>query len=596
MLNLSFISRAAQGRCTLESTFVRLTMLSALLACFFQSAQAANHDQVYLPLDSVRAGPFPVACSNLAHDTARLAQLGGPVSDYWEGIANTDNGTNVPRYLTDILAEPASTLQFGLQVPDDRGLYRGFAGTTLPIVLLACYPTTLANIRSDYTLPDGQVVPKMERAGDVPIFPAGTARLPLILYSHGLGGSPVGQDYLSTLAVLASNGYLVVAPFHGDARITRIRLQDLNDLFYLTREFDRYVELQAMRPLALSRTLDYLLTQPAWAARIDTSRIGGFGASLGGEAMLLAMGARLTQSISTLSSRTVQNEPRIKAAAGYVPYAGVSFLPAFGNDQSGADGVAKPWLAISGTSDTTAPIRMSEQAINRMQGSRYLVALEGVEHKYLPEYANDVFTWVLTFLDAHVKDDRAALARLVRMGQVVGGLDDKVRVDYTAPTSAAGSELLVTEYRHQDTGHFINAIGQWEVDLVNGYSKWKPTGFQFKVVGDNGFSSPACRFYFLGNGSDLLGGRDSLYLSPDPAVCSFGKARPMEWNSLGTPVSVTRADNLGNCPTGTIAVNVLFNNLQSGAMNHRFVSSNAARDESLRGGWINQGVAFCAPL
>jgi predicted dienelactone hydrolase len=537
-----------------------------------------------------------VACSNLAHDTARLAQLGGPVSDYWEGIANTDNGANVPRYLTDILAEPASTLQFAMAVPDDRGLYRGFAGSNLPMVLLACYPTTDANIRLDYSLPDGQRIPRMQRAGEAPVFPAGSARLPLILYSHGLGGSPVGQDYLSTLAILASHGYIVVAPFHGDARITRIRLQDLNDLLYLTREFERYVELQAMRPLALSRTLDYLLTQPDWASRIDTSRIGGFGASMGGEAMLLAMGARLTQSFSTLSSRTVHNEPRIKAAAGYVPYAGMSFLPAFGDDQSGVDGVSKPWLAISGTADTTAPIRLAEQAINRMKGSRYLVALEGIEHRYLPEYANDVFTWAVTFLDAHVKEDSAALARLVRMGQVAGGLDDRVRVDYSAPSTLRGNEVLISEFRHAGTGHFINAIGQSEADLVAGFAQWSPTGYTFKAVLDGGFSSAACRFYYLGNGNNLLGGRDSLYLSPDPAVCNYGKARPAEWNNLGTQVSVTRADATGNCPSGTIAVNVLFNNLQSGAVNHRFVSSNAAREESLRGGWVNQGVAFCSPI
>jgi predicted dienelactone hydrolase len=518
------------------------------------------------------------------------------VSDYWEGIANTDNGANVPRYLSDILAEPAFTLQFGLAVPDDRGLYRGFAGSTLPVVLLACHPTSAANIRPDYSLPDGQRIPRMQRAGEVPILPDGQARLPLILYSHGLGGSPVGQDYLSTLAILASHGYIVVAPFHGDARITRIRLQDLNDLFYLTREFERYVELQALRPLTLSRALDYLLAQPDWASRIDSTRIGGFGASMGGEAMLLAMGARLTQSFSTLSSRTVHNEPRIKAAAGYVPYAGMSFLPAFGNDQAGAEGVTRPWLAISGTADTTAPIRLMEQAVNRMKGSRYLVALEGIEHRYLPAYADDVFTWAVTFLDAHVKEDAAALARLVRMGQVVGGIEDRVRVDYTAPSALRGNEVLVSEFRHAGTGHVINAIGQAEADLVAGFGQWSPTGFHFKAVLDGGFSSAACRFYYLGNGTQLLGGRDSLYLTPDPAVCSYGKARPSEWNNLGTPVSLARTDAQGNCPAGTIAVNVLFNNLQSGAVNHRFVSSNAARDESLRAGWVSQGIGFCAPL
>ena len=48
-------------------------------------------------------GAFPVACSNLAHDTARLAQLGGTIDDYWSGAND--------HYVGDILLEPASTLK-----------------------------------------------------------------------------------------------------------------------------------------------------------------------------------------------------------------------------------------------------------------------------------------------------------------------------------------------------------------------------------------------------------------------------------------------------------------------------------------------------
>lgn len=555
-------------------------------------ADASNHALSVPPLGS---GPHPVACSNLAHDEARMNQIGGLPAEFWEGIANTDNGGNIPRYITDILLEPGATPIFGLAIPDDRGLYRGFAGTTLPIVMLVCYPTSPANIRSDYRLPDAQWIPKMQRAGEAPIFPEGATKLPLLLYSHGLGGSPVSDTYLGTIHILASHGYIVAAPFHADARITRIRLADLNDIFYLAREFERYVELQALRPLALHQALDYLLMHPDYATRIDLNRIGGFGASMGGEAMLLAMGARLTQSFSTLSSRTVQNEPRIKAAAGYVPYGGYGFLPAFGDDQHGVEGMTKPWLAVSGTADTTAPIGLMEQAVNRMKGSRYVVALDGVPHEYKPEYSQDVFTWVVTFLDAHVKDDLAALSRLVRMGSVQGGLRDAVRVDYTAPRAASANEVIISELRHDSTGHFVNAFGQGEVDFVLSYPGWRKTGLDFKAIVDNGASSPTCRFYFLGNGLDLMGGKDSLYITPDPALCNYGKSRPGEWNLLATGISLARAVN-GVCPTNTLAVNVVYNNQTSGALNHRFVTSNSAIAESERGGGVNQGVALCAPL
>ena len=47
---------------------------------------------------------------------------------------------------------------------------------------------------------------------------------------------------------------------------------------------------------------------------------------------------------------------------GYVPYFGIDVYPAFGRDLQGLDGVTLPYLAISGTADTTAPIRPSSAA------------------------------------------------------------------------------------------------------------------------------------------------------------------------------------------------------------------------------------------
>ena len=74
------------------------------------------------------------------------------------------------------------------------------------------------------------------------------ARLPLIVYSHGLGGSPIGAGYVQVLVQLAAHGFMVAAPFHGDARFSRVRIEDLSDLVYLIRDFDRVVEMQLMRP------------------------------------------------------------------------------------------------------------------------------------------------------------------------------------------------------------------------------------------------------------------------------------------------------------------------------------------------------------
>ena len=95
---------------------------------------------------------------------------------------------------------------------------------------------------------------------------------------------------------------------------------------------------------------------------------------MGGETLLLLGRRRAHHSSPGLSSARVGGDPRIKAAVGYVPYFGQPLLPAFGRDQQGLDGVALPYLAISGTADTTAPLAVTVQGIRRLAGPRMLVA------------------------------------------------------------------------------------------------------------------------------------------------------------------------------------------------------------------------------
>ena len=126
---------------------------------------------------------------------------------------------------------------------------------------------------------------------------------------------------------------------------------------------------------------------------------------MGGETMLLLGGAGLTTSYFDIGSswKQVTRDPRIKAAVGYVPYFGQPILPAFGRDQHGLDGINLPFLGISGTADTTAPITETKIGMSRLTGTRELVALSGVTHGFDDASTNDIFTWMLTFLDAEVR-------------------------------------------------------------------------------------------------------------------------------------------------------------------------------------------------
>ena len=89
---------------------------------------------------------------------------------------------------------------------------------------------------------------------------------------------------------------MVAAPFHGDPRFSRVRIEDISDVVFLFSNFDRVAEMELMRPLSLKVMLDKLLANPGYSPGIDTDRIVGFGASLGGEAMMLLAGAKLTTS------------------------------------------------------------------------------------------------------------------------------------------------------------------------------------------------------------------------------------------------------------------------------------------------------------
>jgi predicted dienelactone hydrolase len=349
---------------------------------------------------------------------------GEDVTSYWEGAPS---GDGTPRYATDLLADPGNTLIATVTAPQDSNLYGSFAGDNVAFVVLACYPTTVDNPFDNLLLPTGKVVPHMQTGSDPPLFADNSARYPVVAFSHGYSGSPLSNDYISALSVFASYGYVVIAPFHGDLRFSDLRIDNLGnviDLFPLSN----FTALQALRPLSISAALDLMLAHPQWQGHIDSTRIGGFGASMGGETMMLLGGGGLTTSYFDvgLSWQQVTRDPRIKAAVGYVPYFGQPVLPAFGRLQHGLDGIDLPFLGISGTADTTAPIREVEIGMSRLTGTRRLVALSGVPHGFDLASTDDIFTWTLTFLDAEVNGNPAAQELLSTMGSVAGGGDDSV--------------------------------------------------------------------------------------------------------------------------------------------------------------------------
>jgi hypothetical protein len=581
--------------CAINRIFFAPAILSLALALPGFAATLTNHQIEMAP---VAAGTYPVACSNLAHDTTRLAQIGGPVSDFWDGKND--------RYVGDILLEAADTLIARPTVPNSN-LYPGRRNSSLDFVVITCYPTDISNTRPDYILPDGQRLPRMQRAGQLPILapqtciaifppPAGCGRWPLIVFSHGLASSPVDNKSIDFLVRLASYGYIVSAPFHGDGRFSRLSIDDLSDVWYVITNFDRIVELQALRPFAVKSVIDLMLANPQFSPHVDAANIGGIGGSMGGATMTWLLGAELTRSYPGLSSTPTVRDNRIKAAVGYVPYAGQRFLPAFGDDNATAKNVSTPYLSISGTADTTAPIVMMEQAMNNFRGTRYQVALAGVEHTYRVDYADDVFGWVVPFFAAHLKGDRAALDRLTRTKNIRGAIDDNLTIDYTAPTALGNGEKLVDEFYNIYLRHFgllANQSDKSFVDSGGAGPGWIRTTQQFKgytVPNLNEIrpanQAPVCRFY--------VPVVNTHFYSAEKADCDLVKRIGGIYE--GDEFWITRALTT-SCPTGTLAVTRLYNNrAQQLDSNHRYTTSASTVRAMVREGWLDEGVVMCAPL
>ena len=110
-------------------------------------------------------------------------------------------------------------------------------------------------------------------------FPDGDRKYPLVLLSHGTGGSAFSLAWLAE--ALAREGYIVAAlNHHGNTGA---------EPKYLLQGFLLWWE----RPRDIKAVLDRLLDDESLRDRIDRERIGVAGFSLGGYTALSAVGARL---------------------------------------------------------------------------------------------------------------------------------------------------------------------------------------------------------------------------------------------------------------------------------------------------------------
>lgn len=190
--------------------------------------------------------------------------------------------------------------------------------------------------------------------------PVAGDRLPIVLMSHGTGGS--FATHSDTALALAASGYVVVAPLHsGD------NYRDDSDVGKPNWFPDR------SRHLRLA--LDAALGKWRGASHIDRQRVGVFGfsggattalISIGGAPDLQAVPAHCKQHPEFVCGlmapaaplpQTWSSDPRIRAAVIVAPGLGFAFAP------DGLRNVHVPVQLWAGTADTTVPAATNAQLI-----------------------------------------------------------------------------------------------------------------------------------------------------------------------------------------------------------------------------------------
>lgn len=260
------------------------------------------------------------------------------------------------------------------------------------------------------------------RNRDIPVriyLPESHPPAPVLLFSHGLGGSRAGSKFLGEQ--WAARGYVAVFVQHEGSDEA------------VWKDVPRWRRMAAMRRAASlgnfllrARDVPAVLDQLAiWnksgplAGRMDLGKIGMSGHSFGAVTTEAVSGETLPLSGTKLT------DPRIRAAVIFSPS-----TPASTSAERAFGAVKIPWLLMTGTKDT-APIGRADMkwrlaVYPALHGApKYEVVLDKAEHSAFtdrtlpgdreprnPNHHRVILALSTAFWDAYVRGDQDALAWL----------------------------------------------------------------------------------------------------------------------------------------------------------------------------------------
>jgi predicted dienelactone hydrolase len=213
--------------------------------------------------------------------------------------------------------------------------------------------------------------------------PATTGPLPLVIISHGYPGNRYLMSHLGEN--LASKGFIVAAIDHKDSTY------DDQKAFASTlynRAYDQLFVLNEMERMGKASSGSFL------SGRIDASRTGVVGYSMGGYGVVNLVGGGYSKTSETLTGappnkllaeRGAANpeyrktiDPRVKAAIAIAPWGMVGGFW----DAEGLKGISTPMLFVAGSVDDVAGYEKGTKAIYQaaVNADRYLLTFVNANH------------------------------------------------------------------------------------------------------------------------------------------------------------------------------------------------------------------------
>lgn len=243
---------------------------------------------------------------------------------------------------------------------------------------------------------------------------------PVVLFSHGLGGSRENNGYLGNH--WAARGYVVVVMQHAGSDeavwkdVPRLqRMAAMRKAANAANSIDRNKDVKAVldRLEAWNRDKEHFLFR-----RLDMGKVGMSGHSFGAVTTQAVSGQRLGLGGQRYADK------RIGAALALSPS-----LPAVGDPAKAFGAVAIPWMLMTGTKDASAVGRTTPEQRTQVfphlpPGGKYELVLHdaahmafsdrtlrGKEHRN-PNHHKAIIALSTAFWDSHLKEDKAARAWL----------------------------------------------------------------------------------------------------------------------------------------------------------------------------------------